>query len=129
MNDYYKNCAVPKPPEKKKKKLMNGWKDKPRRRCVICGQLGAERHELFGGPNRQISIREGFQVDLCRSHHEAFHRRDPEWLPIILEYQRKAQRHYEMAYIHAGMSPSDARHIWMELIGRNYLTEEEDYDN
>ena len=39
MIDYYKTCAVAKPVDKKKKKLMNGYKDKPNR---ICGSVGPD---------------------------------------------------------------------------------------
>lgn len=121
MNDYYKFCAVPKPQSKKKKKLTNGWKDKPYRRCAICGAYGAERHELFGGANRQTSIKMKFQVDLCREHHEAFHRMDSKWAPVVAEYRARAQRKWELDMVSAGIKSEDARKLWMSMIGRNYL--------
>ena len=68
-NDYYSTCAFPKPRDKKKKPLYNGWKDKPNRYCVFCNTPYAERHEVYGGANRQTSIIEGFQVDLCPECH------------------------------------------------------------
>lgn len=126
MNEFYKTCAVPKPQTKKKKKLTNGWKDKPYRRCAICGAYGAERHELFGGANRQTSIKMKFQVDLCREHHEAFHRQDAEWAPVVTEYRARAQRKWELDMVSAGISPQDTRKLWVEMIGRNYLIEEEE---
>jgi len=50
---YYETCAVPKPKNNKKKKLYNGYKDKPIRFCAETGAPYAERHEIFGGANRQ----------------------------------------------------------------------------
>ncbi len=126
MNDFYKSCAVPKPVDKKKKKKVNGWKDKKNRICAICGEPYAERHELFGGANRQTSIELGFQVDLCRSCHRAFHQRDPEWMPIIIGFKRAAQSGYEKKLTDSGISAEKTRELWMQLIGRNYLTEDED---
>ena len=65
LKQYYKGCAIPKPQDKKKKKAVNGWKDKPNRYCIVCGAGYAERHEIFGGSNRQYSIDDGLQIDLC----------------------------------------------------------------
>ena len=52
---YYATCAFPKPVTKKKKPACNGYKDKQNRICAYTGERGAERHELFGGANRQTS--------------------------------------------------------------------------
>lgn len=120
MEKYYENCAVPKPADKKKKKLYNGYKDKPNRICAICGKRGAERHELFGGANRQTSIRQGFQVDLCREHHRAFHKRDGEYAIFADALRAKAQEDYENKLVDAGIDPDKARETWMYLIGKNY---------
>ena len=64
----------PKPPaDKKKQKPANGYKDKNNRYCIYTGQPGAERHEVYGGSaNREISIRNKFQIDLCQEVHEHF---------------------------------------------------------
>ena len=69
ISDYYRTCPFPKPVDKRKKKKVNGYKDKHKRRCYYCGTYGAERHEVYGNSNRQISIDNGFQVDLCRDCH------------------------------------------------------------
>lgn len=117
--DYYENCAVPKPKDKKKKKATNGWKEKPNRVCVICGKRGAERHELFGASNRQISILNRFQIDLCREHHEEFHQNSKS--EMVLAYRQKAQREWEEGMKRAGATDKQARSAWLEMIGRNYL--------
>lgn len=122
LDDYYQNCAYPKPRSVKKKKKMNGWKNKANRICKYCGKPYAERHEVFGGSNRQISIDNEFQVDVCRKHHEELHANSTEWA------QRENQRlrqHYQLQYeiklIEQGYTAEQARREWMRLIGRNYL--------
>ncbi len=43
------------------------------------GRPGAERHEIWGGPDRQKSIEMGFQVDLCSELHARLHANCDEW--------------------------------------------------
>lgn len=91
---YYDTCAFPKPRDKKKKKKCNGYKHKADRICAYTGRPFAERHEIFCGRNRQISIDNGFQIDVCPEIH---------------------------ALIDAGIAPDEARERWLRLIGRSYL--------
>ena len=120
--DYYKTCAVPKPGSSKKKKLTNGWKNKKERYCRYCGTPYAERHEIFPGANRQISIENRFQVDLCRKCHEEIqHHTNARGLMRDTELKQEAQRDYEQRLINAGIREDAARDMWMALIGRNYL--------
>lgn len=124
LDRYYQNCPFPKPPKTKKKRLLyNGYKGKPQRRCYYTGRTGAERHEIWGGPYRQISIREGFQIDLCPELHREFHSHT-EWAQREEKrWQQHYQRKYEKKLIESGIKPEHAREIWMQLIGRNYLDE------
>nr|DAR97570.1 MAG TPA: Protein of unknown function (DUF968) [Caudoviricetes sp.] len=124
LDNYYQNCAYPKPRSAKKKKKMNGWKNKPNRVCKYCGKPYAERHEVFGGSNRQISQVESIMNFVCRKHHEELHANCTVWA------QRENQRlrqHYQLQYeielIEQGLTPEQARRDWMLLIGRNYLQE------
>lgn len=71
LDEYYQTCPFPKPKTTKKKKKVNGWKNKKYRRCKYCGEGNAERHEVFFGANRQTSIDNKFQVDVCRKHQKA----------------------------------------------------------
>lgn len=120
--NYYEKCAFPKPKSKKKKKMANGWKDKANRFCAYCGKPYAERHEVFGGSNRQISIDLGFQVDVCRAHHEELHSNSTEWAQAENERLKKLyQQQYESKLIDEGYTKEQARRAWMLLIGRNYL--------
>lgn len=122
MMEYYKTCAYPKPQTRKKKKKQNGYKDKASRFCAYCGKPYAERHEVFGGSNRQISIDLGFQVDVCHEHHEELHMNCSKWAQQEnIKLRRFYQKKYEEEKIDEGMTPEQARNDWMILIGRNYL--------
>jgi len=112
----------PKPTTKKKAKKQNGWKDKAGRRCYYCGTLHAERHEVYGGPNRQISIDLGFQIDLCSSCHRAWHSQSDElWRERKQYWQRYFQEEYEKKLIDGGIRPDQARELWTKLIGKNFI--------
>lgn len=111
-----------KPTSKKKRKKANGWKEKPDRYCAYCGAPYAERHEVFyGSSNRQISIDNGFQVDVCPAHHKELHEQQTPW--AIRETKRLRQhfqRGWEEKLIETGIRPEQARELWIRLIGRSY---------
>ena len=122
ISDYYRTCPFPKPVDKKKKKKVTGYKDKHKRRCYYCGTYGAERHEVYGNSNRQISIDNGFQVDLCRDCHREMQENITERAKERNEFWRqKYQKEYEDKLIDTGIKPEQARDLWLNLIGRNYL--------
>ncbi len=115
---------VPKPGSRKKKKPYNGYKDKPKRFCYYCGTPYAERHEIYGGPNRQKSIEMGFQVDLCHKCHDAWHaQKDEIWIRRKNEWQSHYQKMFENKLKNAGVTPEQARKTWMNMIGKNYTDE------
>jgi hypothetical protein len=115
---------VPKPAaDKPKKKKQNGYKDKPNRRCFYDGDPAAERHEVFGGnPNRQHSIEDGFQVDVCTRHHKELQANITEWAQKENKFWREFyQRKYEIQKIGEGMTPLEARIAFRERYGKSYL--------
>lgn len=113
---------VPKPGQAKKTKKVNGYKDKPKRLCYYCKTAGAERHEVFGGANRQISINHGFQIDLCSECHRNMHNPpDKEWMRRRNYWKRFFQKKYEEELVSKGISKINARQLWLKLIGKNYL--------
>lgn len=121
MEDFH---PVPKPKSKRKKKLYNGWKNRPRRMCYYCGTYNADRHEIYGGSNRQKSIEMGFQIDLCRKCHKAIHAAaTPLWQERKQYWQCYYQREFEDKLIAADITPAQARDTWMSMIGKNYLDE------
>lgn len=124
MNNYYKTCPLPKPQSSRKKKLCNGWKDKPKRYCHYHGTPYAERHEIFGGANRQTSIKYGFQVDVCPACHRELEANITTWAQ---EQNQKWAEVYQTAYMadleSTGITKDQALDMWMALIGQNYLKE------
>ena len=119
---YYETCAFPKPQDKKKRKKVNGYKDKESRICAYTGRPFAERHEIFCGRNRQISIDNGFQIDVCPEIHAELQANITEWAQAEnLRLRQKCQSEYEDTLISSGMTPDEAREDWLRLIGRSYL--------
>lgn len=123
LEEYYRSCPFPKPKTEKKKKQQNGWKEKPDRTCWYTGQTGAERHEIFGGPNRQTSIEHGFQVDVCPEIHARLHAKADDWARIEnLKWSMYYQYTYEQKLIQEfKLDPEEARRCWMAMIGKNFL--------
>lgn len=116
-----RSYPVPKPKTKRKRKLYNGYKNKAERVCYYCGTRSAERHEIYGGPNRQISIALGFQVDLCPNCHRAWHAQEEGlWIRRKAQWQELMQKEYEEKLIRDGLTPESARRHWMGIIGKNY---------
>lgn len=120
---YYDTCAFPKPKDKKKKLLYNGYKTKAERVCAYCNMPHAERHEIFpGSANRQISIREKFQIDVCPQHHKELQDNITEWGQRENKKLKKAcQYKWEKKLIDAGTAPERTREAWIQMIGRSYL--------
>ena len=124
LNDYYKTCPIPKPTDKKPKKKVNGWKNKKDRFCAYCGEPYAERHEVFGGPNRQTSINYGFQVDVCRMHHKELQNNFTDWAKAENKVLRSGfQRKFMDDLKKDGCTEKEALKAWMMIIGKNYLEE------
>jgi hypothetical protein len=122
MNGYYASCAFPKPGNARKKRKRNGWKDKPGRVCAYGGTAYAERHEVFGGANRQTSIDLGFQVDVSPERHAELHAGLTEWARAEnLRLRRHFQSKWEAERFAEGESPEAARRRWITMMGRNYL--------
>lgn len=120
--DFYSECACPKPSTPKKKKLTNGYKDKPNRVCEVKGTNYADRHEIFGASNRRKSIEHKLQVDLSREEHERVtNPRNEKDDARVRELKEKGQRQYEDKLIESGCTPLEARKQFFFEFGRNYL--------
>lgn len=80
--------------------------------CFICKRVGeTARHEIFHGPNRQISKRLGAWISVCPGCHAQIHQEDNGKYRYLKE---DAQRLLEKEIGHWG---------YMAWIGRNYLEE------
>lgn len=125
LDEYYKTCPFPKSmgePRSKKKKLYNGYKAKPSRRCWYTGKMGAERHEVFPGIYRQTSIEMGFQVDVCSEIHRELQANSSEWAKTEnKKWKMYYQALYEEKLIETGIKEEQARELWIALMGQNYL--------
>ena len=81
--------------------------------CFICGrQPDTARHEVFYGPNRQASKREGLWIAVCPDCHRKIHA-NPEGFQLL---KVTGQRAFEV------LRP---RGEFVRIFGRNYLDEEE----
>lgn len=80
--------------------------------CDICGRPYAHLHEVYFGKNRQISIREGFQVRLCEYHHED-HRAG-------VHHNKALDDHYKQI-TQAKYEETHTREEFRKLIGKSYL--------
>lgn len=72
--------------------------------CYICKTKKEDLHEIYGGRNRKISIKNGFVVPLCRKCHQNNE--------ILQKLQRELQKKYEKTH---------TREEFIKLIGKNYL--------
>ena len=77
-------------------------------RCFICGSPFVDIHEIYGGGNRKVSMKNGFTVPLCRSHHQTATLDSSASLYL----KQKCQKKYEETH---------TKDEFMKLIGKNYL--------
>lgn len=75
-------------------------------KCYYCGKTGEKMdlHEVWGGSNRQRSMKHGLIVPLCRTCHNNEN--------IIMFLRTKLQKEYEKTH---------TREQFICLIGKNYL--------
>lgn len=120
-------CNLMFPKEKKKRKRR---KHKPSilhckdGTCYLCMKLNNDNrahgtvheHHVYNGSNRSISEEEGLKVYLCLMHHTA----GPEAVHNNHENMRLLQRETQRAY-----EKTHTRQQFMDLIGRNYLEDED----
>lgn len=77
-------------------------------RCYICKRPKEDIHEIYGGANRIVSIKNGLCIPICRiCHYNATN--DNEF---SLQLKQICQMKYEETH---------TREEWFGLIGRNYL--------
>lgn len=75
------------------------------RRCFYCGRYGGiDKHEVYGGANRQASMKYGLVVPLCRNCHETN--------VVIEDLKVYCQKQFERSH---------SREDFMKIIGKNYI--------
>lgn len=83
-------------------------------RCFLCGRWGdTARHEIYFGPNRQISKKAGFWINVCPSCHTRIHAEATTPCDVTIDRLLKidCQEVFEREH---------TREEFMELIGRSY---------
>lgn len=76
--------------------------------CFLCGQKKNDIHEVYGGSNRQQSMKYGFCVPLCRFHHQVV-----TMMPL---HNRQLQ-----IWCQSEFEKTHTRKEFMDIIGKNYL--------
>lgn len=76
--------------------------------CLICHKAEVDIHEIYGGANRQVSMKNGFCIPLCRYHHYLA----TNYPGFNRAFQKECQKIYEQDH---------KRKEFMLLIGKNYL--------
>lgn len=104
---------VPKP-KHKRKKAKNNPRPTAEDYCVVCGKPYAALHEIFGGKNRQLSIKYGLQVRLCEEHHNRPGGMNPHHNKAVNDkLKREGQMKFESLY--------GSREDFIRIFGKNYL--------
>lgn len=76
--------------------------------CYICHKRKDDLHEVFAGSNRQVSMKNGFVIPLCRE----CHRKTTNSIEAQKRLQVIMQAQYEAEY---------SREEFIKLIGKSYL--------
>ena len=95
--------------KKKKRQRKSSIVQSDLSKCLVCGSLNPDIHEIFSGTaNRQKSIDHDLYVALCRTHHEEAHKNGAltKWL------HETGQKAFEQTH---------TRQEFIKTFGRNYL--------
>ena len=75
--------------------------------CYFCEKKASDVHEIIYGSNRWNSMRYGYVLPLCRTHHDMFHRN----YRLTMEWQVRCQEHF---------MKKDTLAKWVEIFHCNY---------
>ena len=67
--------------------------------CFICRKNVIDKHEIFGGINRQKSKAFGLVVALCREHHEEAHKHGSLDMYLKQVGQKAFEEKYQMNFL------------------------------
>lgn len=76
--------------------------------CYICKHKKEDLHELIGGRNRQISMRYGLVIPLCRKCHETIENDET----LKEKWHKVAQKEFKSYY---------KSENFVQIFGKNYL--------
>lgn len=76
--------------------------------CYVCGKRKEQVHEIFGGRNRQVSIKHGFCIPICKECHD----KTETDMKFDKELKKECQRKFEEIH---------TRDDFLKLVDKNYL--------
>ena len=76
-------------------------------KCYLCKNKKQDLHEIFGGKNRQASMRYGLVIPVCRQCHTGI---DKD-IQLMLDLHQLGQRAFESKY----------KEDFIKVFGQNYL--------
>lgn len=76
--------------------------------CYICGKEKKHIHEIYGGRNRQISMKNGFVIPICEICHSK--------TETDMDFDKKLKRECQMKF-----EEKNTRYEFLKLIDKNYL--------
>lgn len=76
--------------------------------CFFCGRPRVDIHEILYGSNRLNSMKWGYVLPVCRTHHEILHKNHV----LTEEWCKKCQLHFQKKY-----SSKD----WLNTFHKNYI--------
>lgn len=76
--------------------------------CYICGQAKWDLHEIFGGRNRQTSMKYGLVIPVCRECHEMI----PKNKTLTQKLHKVGRKAFEKHY---------KTENFMQIFGKSYL--------
>lgn len=75
--------------------------------CFICQKMATDIHEVYGGANRQISIKNGLCIPICRSCHTM--------VTFDMKFAKVLKKHCQLEF-----EKKYSRQDFMNLVGKNY---------
>jgi len=77
-------------------------------KCYFCPKEKEDLHEILYGRNRRNSMKYGYVLPLCRSHHNSFHDNHV----LTKRWCAKCQEHFEQTH---------SREEWLAVFHMNYI--------
>lgn len=118
FNPYPKNIQKKTESKQKIKQKSNKLAKKERNRfsiltkdlehCYICGHKKEDLHELVGGKNRQVSMKYGLVIPLCRKCHNLIENDET----LKKKWHKVAQKEFKDYY---------KSENFVQIFGKNYL--------
>lgn len=93
------------------------------KKCFVCNSYdNIQRHHIFEGSSRNASERWDMVVHLCMDHHTGFNGvHSARGNELRVQLHKIGQTEFEEQRIAEGMTPEEARELFIEEFIRSYL--------